>query len=99
MSRLYGSVFSRSFLNEMKPMIISYIDRFIEHVASRTTDGGVIDLTFGYSSMTLDVIGDLAFGQDFGAIGTETHKFIHDLHESFGFTSLLEARRRGGQDT
>lgn len=95
MSRIYGSTFSRSFLNEMEPMIHSYIDRFIEHVRSKTADGGVVDLTFGYSSMTFDIIGDLAFRQDFGAIGMETpHKFIRELNESFGFTSFAEAIKR-----
>lgn len=71
-----------------------YIDRFITHVGSKTADGGVIDLTFGYSSMSFDVIGDLAFGQDLGAIGTETHKFIRDFNEAFRFTSLVEAIQR-----
>lgn len=95
MSRLYGGAFSRSFLNEMEPMIVDYIDRFIAHVRSKTADGGVVDLTFGYSSMTFDIIGDLAFGQDFGAIGMETpHRFIRQLNESLGFTSLAEAIKR-----
>ncbi|KAI0543734.1 benzoate 4-monooxygenase cytochrome P450 [Xylaria curta] len=95
MSRLYGGAFSRSFLNEMEPMIIDYMDRFIEYVRAKTADGGVVDLTFGYSSMTFDIIGDLAFGQDFGAIGMDTpHKFIRELNESLGFTSLAEAIKR-----
>lgn len=79
----------------MEPMITDYIDRFVEHVRSKIADGGVVDLTFGYSSMTFDIIGDLAFGQDFGAIGMETpHKFILQLNESLGFTSLHEAVQR-----
>jgi cytochrome P450 len=95
MSRLYGGAFSRSFLNEMEPMITDYIDRFIEHVRSKTANGGAVDLTFGYSSMTFDIIGDLAFGQDFGAIGLEEpHKFISELNESLGFTSFAEAVKR-----
>ncbi|KAK3682986.1 benzoate 4-monooxygenase cytochrome P450 [Podospora appendiculata] len=95
MSRLYGGAFSRSFLNEMEPMIIDYIDRFVAYVGAKTADGGVVDLTFGYSSMTFDIIGDLAFGQDFGAIGMETpHKFIRELNESLGFTSFAEAVKR-----
>lgn len=92
MSRLYGGAFSRSFLNEMEPMIIDYIDRFVEHVRTKIAKGGIVDLTFGYSSMTFDIIGDLAFGQDFEAIGRETpHKFIQQLNESLGFTSFHEA--------
>lgn len=95
MSRLYGGAFSRAFLNEMEPMIIDYIDRFVEHIRSKTANGGTLDLTFGYSSMTFDIIGDLAFGQNFGAIGMETpHKFISELNESLGFTSLAEAIKR-----
>lgn len=95
MIRLYGNAFSRSFLNEMEPMIVDYIDRFVEHVRLKTANGGVMDLTTGYSSMTFDIIGDLAFGQDFGAIGRKTpHEFILKFNESFGFTSILEAVRR-----
>lgn len=76
-------------------MIIEHMDRFIEHVRSKTANGGVVDLTTGYSSMTFDIIGDLAFGQDFGAIGMETpHEFIFKFNESFEFTSILEAIRR-----
>ena len=91
-ARVFGGAFSRSFLNEMEPMINDYIDRFIEHVKTKTANGGVVDLTFGYSSMTFDIIGDLAFGQDFGAIGRETtHPFILELNESLTFTSFHEA--------
>lgn len=95
MSRLYGAAFSRSFLNQMEPMLTDYIDRFVEHVRSKTADGGVVDLTFGYSSLSLDIIGDLAFGQDFGAIGMETpHPFLRQLKESLGFTTFYEAITR-----
>lgn len=95
MSRLYGSAFSRSFLNEMEPMIIDYIDRFVELVRSKTVNGGVVDLTTGYTSMTFDVIGDLAFGQDFGAIGMEKpNRFILLFKDSFEFTKFLEAVKR-----
>ncbi|KAI0469672.1 benzoate 4-monooxygenase cytochrome P450 [Xylariaceae sp. FL0804] len=93
--RLYGGAFSRGFLNEMEPMISNCIDRFVEHVCSRTANDGVVDLTSGYSSMAFDIIGNVAFGQDFGAIGMDTaHQFIRELNECLRFTSLAEAVNR-----
>ena len=72
--------------------VLDYIDDFIELVRSKTADGGVVDLTFGYSSMTFDIIGDMAFGQDFGAMELETpHQFIRELIESLNFTAFIEA--------
>ncbi|KAI1126216.1 benzoate 4-monooxygenase cytochrome P450 [Nemania abortiva] len=95
MIRVFGGAFSRGFLNEMEPMIIDYIDRFIHHVRAKTADGGVVNLTFGYSSVTFDIIGDLAFGQDFGGIGQDTpHAFIREMNESFAFLTVAEALKR-----
>ncbi|KAF5521855.1 hypothetical protein CGCA056_v006515 [Colletotrichum aenigma] len=78
MSRLYGGVFSRGFLNEMEPIIIDYINRFVNYVRSKTADSGTMDLTLSYSSITLE----------------EPHKFICKLNESLGFTSFMEAVKR-----
>nr|WGZ60643.1 cytochrome P450 [Fusarium verticillioides]WRP99003.1 cytochrome P450 enzyme [Fusarium sp. HZ-2024a] len=95
MSRHYGTAFSRGFLNETEPIILDYIDRFVSHVHSKTANGAAIDLTSGYSSLTFDIVGDMAFGQDFGAIGQEEpHKFIRQLNENLIFTSFLEAVKR-----
>ncbi|KAI0146377.1 cytochrome P450 [Xylariaceae sp. FL1272] len=81
MRRLLGHAFSLTSLKEQEGLIIETIDRFIELVKTKTcTQGEIFDISKGYEKMAFDIIGDLAFGQTFGALESdETHPWIATL--------------------
>ncbi|KAI4859907.1 cytochrome P450 [Hypoxylon rubiginosum] len=78
MRRLLAHAFSNTSLNEQQELIIGTVDRFIELVKTKTcVQDGVFDIAKGYERMAFDIIGDLAFGETFGALETEeTHPWI-----------------------
>ncbi|XXH01869.1 hypothetical protein Hte_008231 [Hypoxylon texense] len=88
MRRLLAHAFSNTSLNEQQELILSSVDRFIELVKTKTcVQDEVFDIAKGYERMAFDIIGDLAFGETFGALETdEPNPWI---------TSLLGALTKG----
>lgn len=71
MRRLLANAFSLTSLIEQEELVQGSINRFIELVKTKTVERGeVFDLTKGYERLTFDIIGDLAFGETFGALET-----------------------------
>ncbi len=65
MRHYLSSAFSDRALNEQEDLISQSIDKFVELLPKQPDDW---DLTKGYEMLTFDIIGDLAFGESFGAI-------------------------------
>lgn len=69
MRRMIASSFSLTSLVEQEEIVGASIDRFIELFKTKTVEQGeIFDLTKAYESMTFDIVGDLAFGETFGAL-------------------------------
>ncbi|CAJ2506367.1 Uu.00g004970.m01.CDS01 [Anthostomella pinea] len=96
MRRLLAHAFSNSSLNEQEELIISSVDRFIELVKSKTCQQGeVFDIGKGYERMAFDIIGDLAFGQTFGALeNDEPHPWISTLLGALTKGALADTFKR-----
>ncbi|TRX98022.1 hypothetical protein FHL15_001232 [Xylaria flabelliformis] len=74
MRRYLSPAFSERALNEQEDLISHTIDRFVDHLPTR---GDGYDICKGYQMLTFDIIGDLAFGEAFGAIDSpEPHQWI-----------------------
>jgi hypothetical protein len=65
MRRYLSPAFSDRALGEQEALICESINRFIELLPTR---GDRYDISKGYEMLTFDIIGDLAFGETFGAI-------------------------------
>ncbi|KAI0533243.1 cytochrome P450 [Xylaria digitata] len=96
MRRLLANAFSMTSLTEQEELIRSSIDRFIDVFKAKTIEQGrAFDVTKGYERMTFDIIGDLAFGEPFGALETETpHPWIASLLSSLNKGALNETSKR-----
>ncbi|KAI8627402.1 cytochrome P450 [Xylariaceae sp. FL1651] len=81
MRRLLAHAFSLTSLREQEELIAGTVDHFVDLVKIKTCDqGGVFDLSKGYEKMAFDIIGDLAFGEKFGALDSDTtHPWIATL--------------------
>ncbi|KAJ8128639.1 hypothetical protein O1611_g4997 [Lasiodiplodia mahajangana] len=96
MRRLLAHAFSLTSLKEQEELIARSIDRFIELVKAKTCEKGeVFDIAKGYERMAFDIIGDLAFGQNFGALETdETHPWISTLLGALTKGALVDTFKR-----
>lgn len=96
MRRLLANAFSMTSLTEQEELIRHTIDNFIELFKKKTIEqGGAFDVTKGYERMTFDIIGDLAFGEPFGALETETpHPWVESLLSSLSKGALNETSKR-----
>ncbi|KAI1130843.1 cytochrome P450 [Nemania abortiva] len=96
MRRLLAHAFSLTSLKEQEELISGSIDRFIELVKTKTCERGeVFDIAKGYERMSFDIIGDLAFGQNFGALETdETHPWIATLLGALTKGALIDTFKR-----
>ena len=96
MRRLLANAFSMTSLSEQEELIRGTIDRFIGVFKDKTIDKGTaFDLSKGYERMTFDIIGDLAFGETFGALEMETpHPWIESLLSSLNKGALNETSKR-----
>lgn len=71
MRRLLANAFSMTSLIEQEELVQNSVDRFIELVKTKTVERGeIFDFSKGYERLTFDIIGDLAFGETFGALET-----------------------------
>ncbi|KAF9875733.1 cytochrome p450 [Colletotrichum karsti] len=85
--------FSDRALREQQPVIMKYVDLFIqrmrEHAAASTTSsqssGGQqrpIDISLWYNYCTFDIIGDLAFGEPFGCLDNcDYHPWVRTVFQ------------------
>ncbi|KAI0868729.1 cytochrome P450 [Hypoxylon argillaceum] len=96
MRRLLAHAFSLTSLKEQEELIIGNIDRFIELVKTKTCkQREVFDIAKGYERMAFDIIGDLAFGQNFGALETdETHPWIAILLGALTKGAMIDTFKR-----
>lgn len=77
----YG--FSDRGLREQQPLIMKYVDLFIQRLHENCKDGKSIDIMAWYNFTTFDIIGDLAFGEPFGCLdNSEYHPWVQAIFQS-----------------
>jgi cytochrome P450 len=96
MRRLLANAFTMTSLTEQEELIRGSIDRFMDVFRAKAIEqDAAFDVTKGYERMTFDIIGDLAFGEPFGALETETpHPWIASLLSSLNKGALNETSKR-----
>ncbi|KAI9685123.1 MAG: hypothetical protein M1822_004710 [Bathelium mastoideum] len=66
MKKYLSHAFSQRSLSEQEPLIAEVIDKFIEKLGSQGSAG--LNIVQWYNMVTLDIIGALAFGEDFKGV-------------------------------
>ncbi|MCJ1327900.1 hypothetical protein MMC10_004575 [Thelotrema lepadinum] len=88
MRKLLSHAFSDNALREQEPLVTHYFDLLVEKLKQQVAGPkqGKVDLTAWYNYTTFDVIGDLAFGEPFGALESgEYHFWIKNIFQSVKF--------------
>ncbi|KAK6524778.1 hypothetical protein TWF281_011677 [Arthrobotrys megalospora] len=70
--RAFGTAFSNSNLGLLEPMVRRKTEFCFKRVAKRLEDGEVVDIKPWFYYLAADIIGELCFGKDFGALDNET---------------------------
>ncbi|KAI0415912.1 cytochrome P450 [Xylaria grammica] len=92
MRHYLSSAFSDRALNEQEDLIAQSVDKFVDLLPQRPRDW---DLTKGYEMLTFDIIGDLAFGESFGAIESpEPHPWIAIILGALKQGALVDVLKR-----
>ncbi|KAI0506888.1 cytochrome P450 [Xylaria bambusicola] len=92
MRHYLSSAFSDRALNEQEDLISQSVDKFVELLPKQSDDW---DLTKGYEMLTFDIIGDLAFGESFGAIeSAEPHPWIAIILGALKQGALVDVFKR-----
>lgn len=95
MRKSLASAFSDRSLKAQEPLIADIVDRFVEKVGKIGQTPPGADMVVWYNLVTFDIIGSLAFGQDFGGLesGTE-HFWVSIVSKSLRLEALLDCFRR-----
>ena len=97
MRRLLAHAFSEKALREQEPLVMSYVDMFIDklHEQIAGPEGRQVDLVRWYSFTTFDIIADLAFGESFHCLeNAEYHSWVTIIFQTMKFLAYLQAARR-----
>lgn len=97
MRKLLSHAFSDSALRQQEDILNKYFNLLISGLSSRitksednTTASVTVDLTKWYNFLTFDIIGDLCFGESFGALESgEYHVWMANLFGGVKYARFL----------
>lgn len=88
MRKLLSHAFSDAALREQESLMSSYFDLLVDRLKTEI-DGpsqGIVDLVQWYAFTAFDIIGDLTFGESFGALERgEYHPWIGNIYKGLKF--------------
>ncbi|MCJ1377250.1 hypothetical protein MMC17_000342 [Xylographa soralifera] len=93
--RLLSHAFSEAALREQEPLLNSYFDLLVQKLYSRSQEANnSVDISRYYNFTTFDLIGDLCFGESFGALENEDYNFwIAQIFKGIKFVRMFRVFR------
>lgn len=95
MRRYLSSAFSDRSLKSQEPLVAECVDCFIDKLGEASQINQGTDIVMWYNLTTFDIIGSLAFGEEFGGVksGTE-HFWVSIVTKSLRLGALADCFRR-----
>lgn len=93
--RLFSNGFSDRSLREQEPLLRGYVDMLVSGL-DRYSDNGQtpLDIVAWFNWTTLDIIGDLTFGEPFGCLEkTEMHPWVQNMFAAVRSNSMVRTLR------
>lgn len=95
MRKYLSSAFSDRSMKAQEPLIAECADNFIEKLGEAGKAVGGTDMTMWFNLTTFDIIGSLAFGEDFGGVKTgKQHFWVAIVTKSLRLGALADCFRR-----
>jgi cytochrome P450 len=93
MRRLISHAFSDAALRQQESIMSHYFELLVTQLKKKV-DGpekGVVDMALWYNSLTFDIIGDMCFGESFGALESGVHhKWMSNLLEGAKYGRFIQ---------
>ncbi|KAL1933939.1 hypothetical protein VTP01DRAFT_8029 [Rhizomucor pusillus] len=96
--RIVSPAFSVKYINSLEPLMAKVIENFIDRIdrdIAKTQENkdkfGIVDLWHVFVLMSLDVIGETAYGQTFHALEDSDHFVPHTIHKNLEIMNYLVA--------
>ena len=93
MRKLLSHAFSDAALRSQEVILTHYFELMVSELKKRVDDPTIqsVDMTRWYNFLTFDVIGDLAFGESFGALEAgDYHPWMKNLFQGVKSSVLLK---------
>ena len=95
MRKSLAHAFSHRSLTEQGDIIQSIIDLFVERLQGFADHGEIFDIVMWFNMLTFDIIGDLAFGENFGGVQSGTmHPWISRITGAMTQGALADCFKR-----
>lgn len=95
MRKYLSSAFSQRSLSEQEGLIQAIIDEFMDRMQGFVAKDESLDITQWFNILTFDIIGDLAFGETFGGVGSGvTHPWISRIRGAMTQGALADCFQR-----
>ncbi|KLU89742.1 hypothetical protein MAPG_08711 [Magnaporthiopsis poae ATCC 64411] len=83
MRRVMNHMFAPSALASEEPLVRRYVDKLITRLRERAARGEEVDMVMWYNYTAFDILGALAFDQDFGCLESgELHPWVANVFRS-----------------
>lgn len=83
--------FSERSLRDQQPLIMQYVNLFIQRLHENCVKDEPIDMMAWYNFITFDIIGDLAFGEPFGCLErSDYHPWIRTIFISARLGTVVQ---------
>jgi len=93
--RSLSHAFSARALRDQEEVVLKYVSMFMTQLRTLGDNPRGINLNEWYNWLTFDIIGDLAFGESFGAIeNAKTHPWVGIILDGAFFASVLVQFKR-----
>ena len=91
MRKLLSHAFSDSALRQQEEIMKHYFDLLVQRLKEKIDSGSpTVDLTKWYNFLTFDIIGDMCFGESFGALQSgEYHVWMRNLFVGIKYARIL----------
>jgi hypothetical protein len=92
MRKLLSHAFSDAALRQQEDILTQYFELLVQELKKRvdTLDAGKVDLAKWYNFLTFDIIGDMCFGESFGALESgEYHVWMSNLFQGVKYARFL----------
>ncbi|KAI9776748.1 MAG: hypothetical protein M1839_009392 [Geoglossum umbratile] len=87
--------FSAKALKDQEDVLREYCDLFISQIRKQSAARNGLNMKEWFSWLSFDIIGELAFGESFGAVRSgKAHFWVETIHDAAFLVTLFEVSRR-----
>ncbi|KAK8103686.1 Cytochrome P450 monooxygenase BOA3 [Apiospora kogelbergensis] len=93
--KLFAPSFRPQALRDQEHLIHNHVDLFVQQLCRWSRENSYVDVSKGFEWLTFDIMGELAFGESFGAVKNgQSHTWVSILLGAVYSTSVVQLKKR-----